>query len=109
MIDYNKLVRDKIPEIIEQAGKTAYTQILTEEEYLDALDKKLNEELSEYQSDKSIEELADLLEVIYAVVKARGYSVQELECIRKKKAEERGPFDKRIMLKGGSDNGSDKS
>ena len=109
MIDYNKLVRDKIPEIIEQAGKTAYTQILTEEEYLDALDKKLNEELSEYQSDKSIEELADLLEVIYAVVKARGYSVQELECIRKKKAEERGPFDKRIMLKGVSDNGSDKS
>lgn len=109
MKEYNKLVRDKIPEIIEQAGKTAYTQILTEEEYLDALDKKLNEELSEYQSDKSIEELADLLEVIYAVVKARGYSVQELECIRKKKAEERGSFDKRIMLKGVSDNGSDKS
>ena len=74
--------------------------------YLRYLDVKLNEELSEYQADKSLEELADLLEVIYAVAKARGYSIEELEMVQKEKAEERGSFDKRLRLKGVIDNGS---
>lgn len=56
---HNKLVRDKIPEIIESTGKKAYCHILFEEEYLSELDKKLNEECAEYQADKSLEELAD--------------------------------------------------
>lgn len=72
---HNKLVRDKIPEIIEKAGKTAYTHILSEEEYIAELDKKLGEEFAEYQADKNVEELADMLEVMYAIVEVRGYSV----------------------------------
>ena len=52
---HNKLVRDKIPEIIENTGKSAYCHILAEEEYIAELDKKLNEECAEYQADKSLE------------------------------------------------------
>ena len=95
---HNKLVRDKIPEIIEKAGKKAYTHILSEEEYMTELDKKLNEECAEYQADKSIEELADMLEVMYAIAKARGWSVSELETVRREKAEKRGAFERRIFL-----------
>lgn len=74
------------------------TKILSEEEYLLMLDAKLDEELAEYHADGSVEELADLLEVIYAAAKARGYTRSELENIRKKKAEERGGFDNRLLL-----------
>lgn len=96
---YNKLVRDKIPEIIENSGKKAITTVLNDEEYLTELDRKLNEECAEYQQDKSIEELADMLEVIYAITLARGYSVGELEQVRREKAEKRGGFNDRIFLK----------
>lgn len=96
---YNKLVRDKIPEIIEASGKTAHCEILSNEQYIEMLDTKLIEELEEYQADKSLEELADLMEVVYAVAKARGHSADELECVRKEKAEKRGGFEKRILLK----------
>lgn len=73
MIIHNKLVRDRIPEIIEKSGKKAITRTLTQEEYLMELDRKLNEECAEYQADKSLEELADMLEVMYAIAEARGY------------------------------------
>ena len=96
---YNKLVRDKIPVIIENSGKKAITTVLNQEEYLTELDRKLNEECAEYQQDKSIEELADMLEVIYAIAVARGYSVEELEQVRREKAEKRGGFNDRIFLK----------
>ena len=95
---HNKLVRDKIPEIIENTGKSAYCHILAEEEYIAELDKKLNEECAEYQADKSLEELADMLEVMYAIAEARGYSVSELERVRAEKAEKRGGFKDRIFL-----------
>lgn len=95
---HNKLVRDKIPEIIENTGKSAYCHILTEEEYIAELDKKLNEECAEYQANKSLEELADMLEVMYAIAEARGYSVSELERVRAEKAEKRGGFKDRIFL-----------
>ena len=98
MIVHNKLVRDKIPEIIKNAGKTPVTHILSDEEYLSKLDKKLNEECAEYQTDKSIEELADMLEVIYAIAEARGWSVSELEAVRRDKAEKRGGFKNKIYL-----------
>ena len=107
MKEYNKLIRDKIPEIIEVAGKKCIVEVMNEAEYVDALDLKLNEELTEYQEDKSLEELADLLEVIYAVVIARGYSVEELEIVRKEKAEKRGGFEKRLRLKGVIESGSE--
>ena len=98
MIIHNKLVRDRIPEIIEKSGKTAYCRILNNEEYIKELDSKLNEECAEYQVDKSIEELADMLEVMYAIAQARGYSVEELERVRAEKAEKRGGFKDRIYL-----------
>lgn len=107
MKEYNKLIRDKIPEIIEAAGKRCIVEVMNETEYIDALDCKLNEELEEYQTDKSLEELADLLEVMYAVVRARGYTLEELERVRKQKAEKRGGFDKRLRLKGVIESGSE--
>ena len=62
------------------------------------LDAKLDEELAEYHSDQNLEELADLLEVIYAVTKARGFSLDELESLRKEKAEKRGGFERKLLL-----------
>ena len=99
MIKYDKLIRDKIPEIIEQSGKKCIIEVMDNDTYIEYLDQKLNEELAEYHQDKSIEELADLLEVIYAVAVARGYSVEDLERIRVEKAEKRGAFEKRLLLK----------
>ncbi|MDY5264607.1 MAG: nucleoside triphosphate pyrophosphohydrolase [Eubacteriales bacterium] len=98
-IIYNKLVRDKIPEIIEKSDKQCEMEILSDEKYLEMIDKKLDEELLEYHKDKNIEELADLLEVIYAATKARAYSIEDLEKVRAEKAKKRGGFDKKILLK----------
>lgn len=98
-IVYNKLVRDKIPKIIEDGGNSCVTEILSDEEYLRMVDAKLDEELAEYHADGSVEELADLLEVIYAAAKARGYTVEDLETIRKEKAKNRGGFDQKILLR----------
>ena len=98
-IAYNKLVRDRIPEIIESSGKTCSTEILSPEDYLRMIDAKLDEELAEYHNDQNIEELADLLEVIHAAAIARGYTLEDLEQIRAEKAAKRGTFEKRILLK----------
>ena len=95
-----KLVRDKIPEIITKAGKTPITRILTEEEYLAELDKKLNEEIAEYQADKSIEEMADVLEVLFAICEACGHSIEDLMEVRDSKREKRGGFEQRIFWSG---------
>lgn len=99
MKTYHKLVRDRIPEIIEASGRVCKTEILSDEEYLKMVDAKLDEELAEYHQDQNIEELADLLEVLLAAAAARGYSAEELEAVRKKKAEERGGFAGKILLK----------
>ena len=96
---YNKLVRDRIPQIIEASGKTCATEILSDEAYLRMVDAKLDEELAEYHRDQTIEELADLLEVIYAAAMARGYTLEQLETVRAEKAAKRGAFTKKILLK----------
>lgn len=96
---HNKLVRDRIPEIIEASGRTCVAVTLPDDAYIRALDAKLNEELAEYQQSQSLEELADLLEVMGAVVKARGYTWDDLTRVRKEKRVVRGAFDKRIFLK----------
>ena len=96
---YNKLVRDHIPEIIESDGRKCTTEILSDDRWLQMLDAKLDEELAEYQESKSLEELADLLEVMRAVVKARGWSWEQLEQARQEKAVRRGGFEKKILLK----------
>ena len=97
-IIHNKLVRDKIPQIIEQSGKICVTRILSDEEYAAALNAKLQEELNEYLADGSMEELADLLEVMMAAAKARGHDFSEVEAIRRETAEKRGRFNDRINL-----------
>ena len=98
VIGYHKLVRDRIPEIIESTGKSCKTEILSDEEYLKMVDAKLDEELSEYHQDQNIEELADLLEVIRAAAVARGYTLEDLERVRAEKAAKRGAFEKKILL-----------
>lgn len=98
IIRYNKLVRDRIPEIIEETGDRCVYETLSEARYLEMLDAKLNEELAEYQESKSMEELADLMEVVRAVAFARGSSMEEIETIRKAKAEKRGGFERKILL-----------
>ena len=99
VIKYSKLVRDRIPEIIESSGKSCICEVLSDEQYIEMLDAKLNEELAEYQESKSMEELADLLEVVRAVALARGSSIEEVEAIRIAKAEKRGGFEKKLLLK----------
>lgn len=95
-----KLVRDRIPEIIRNDGKTPIIEILSNDEYLNELDMKLNEEVAEYQADKSIEEMADVLEVLFAICEARGHSVEDLLQVREMKREKRGGFMDRIYWVG---------
>ena len=96
---YNKLVRDRIPKIIQDSGKTCVTEVLSDEDYLKMVDAKLDEELAEYHKDQSIEELANLLEALYAAAVARGYTLEELDAVRAEKAAKRGAFEKRLLLK----------
>lgn len=81
---YNKLVRDKIPEIIKKDYQSCDIEILSDDAYLTMLDAKLDEELAEYHADQNLEELADLLEVVYAAAIARGYTIKDLESLRLK-------------------------
>lgn len=96
---YNKLVRDKIPQIIEQSGKLAIIEAVSGKEYQELLHEKLAEELKEYLESESIEELADLVEVVYAILEHKDVSLQEFEIIRKQKVQERGAFKDRLLLK----------
>lgn len=97
-MEFNKLVRDKIPAIIEAAGERPITRTLGEEEYLRCLEQKLDEEVAEYHADKTAEELADVLEVAFALAAARGCSPEELLSLCRDKRDARGGFDKRIFL-----------
>lgn len=95
---YNKLVRDKIPDIIKSKGEDCKFEVLNDEDYKDFLDKKLNEEVAEYQSSKSLTELADIIEVIYAIAKIRGFTPDQMEELRVLKEKSKGSFNKGILL-----------
>ena len=95
---YNKLVRDKITEIIEADGRVAKYKILDDNEYRQELNKKLQEEVKEYLEDNNVEELADIVEVIYGILSSMNVSIQEFEEIRINKQEKRGAFEKKIYL-----------
>lgn len=97
-IVYEKIVRDGIPEIIARGGKKAIVRKLDAREAVEKLEDKLTEELQEYLQDHSLEELADLLEVIHGLVLHRGIEWQELEEIRLRKRAERGGFEAGIYL-----------
>lgn len=96
--DYNKLVRDRIPEIIKNNGEFPIVHEASNSEYEIKLKEKLLEEVNEYLQSEKIEELADLLEVIYAICDNNNLSVEELEKIRRNKAEKRGKFLDKIIL-----------
>jgi predicted house-cleaning noncanonical NTP pyrophosphatase (MazG superfamily) len=98
MLVYNKLVRDKIPEIIAQSGKTCKTRSLSPDEYQQRLGEKLEEEVAEYLTSQNLEELADILEVVYALAALAGVSREKLEQVRNQKAKERGGFRQWIFL-----------
>ena len=95
---YNKLVRDKIPEIIEADNKICITRIMNDQEYLQSLNQKLQEELNEYLESGNIEELADLEEVLRAILDVKGINYTKFEKIRKEKVEKRGSFKNKIFL-----------
>jgi predicted house-cleaning noncanonical NTP pyrophosphatase (MazG superfamily) len=95
---YNKVIRDKIPEIIADSGKKYNLKQLDDTSFLAELEKKLIEEVNEYAESKDVEELADMLEVIYRVSELRGVNSDELDEIRKDKAEKRGKFANNLFL-----------
>ena len=98
MTEYNKAIRDKIPEIIKESGKKCEIKTLSDEEFLKELEKKLVEELNEYQESKDVEELSDILEVIYRISSLKGTSSEQLDKIRKDKVTKRGAFDDNLSL-----------
>jgi len=98
-IEYEKLVRDKIPEIIKADGGVPTTYVANEEEYKKSLLAKLVEEVTEFVEEPNREEMSDILEVIYAVCELMHWDIDEIQQIRKKKTESRGSFHKRIILK----------
>lgn len=98
---YNKLVRDNIPQIIEAKGKKAKVRVLNDAEYKSLLDKKLHEEFLEFthaNEQEQLEELADIVEVVYGILESRGVSIEDFEKVRLAKKEERGGFKEKLML-----------
>lgn len=96
---YNKLVRDKIPENIDKMeGRKSNYKILEDKEYIEELDKKLFEEAHEFIEAHSVEELADLMEVIYTIMKINNISINDVENARKIKKDKKGGFNDKIYL-----------
>ena len=98
MTIHNKLVRDRIPEIIEEDGRVPVTRVLDPDEYKRCLEEKLDEEVGEFNESKDVEELADILEVVFSLSVAQGTSESNLLDIYRKKRSERGGFEDRIFL-----------
>lgn len=99
---FRKLIRDRIPEIIAANGEKAITRTLDEAEFVTALENKLLEEVQEFRQGKADRktELADIYEVLDAIIAARGFSKEEIIALQKKKREERGGFEKHLFLEG---------
>ena len=95
---YNKLVRDNIPEIMVNNGSNPVTRVLSDDDYLAELNKKILEEVNEYLQDQNVEELADIEEVLRAILDLKCVSYEEFEKIREQKVLKRGAFKKRIFL-----------
>ncbi|MDR2828417.1 MAG: nucleoside triphosphate pyrophosphohydrolase [Acholeplasmatales bacterium] len=95
---YNKLVRDEIIKIIERDGHTCKSRILSSCEYLECLNKKLEEEVNEYLLSNEVVELADIMEVIEAILEAKKIDKIEFEKIKTTKFNKNGGFSKKIYL-----------
>lgn len=99
MKEYNKLVRDKIPEIIRADGKECEIRVAEGKEKYELLEKKLIEEVNEFIEDKSLEELADVMEVLFGLANELGYSEEALIRKREEKKMERGGFKDGAILR----------
>jgi predicted house-cleaning noncanonical NTP pyrophosphatase (MazG superfamily) len=97
-MEYSKLVRDKIPGIIKKANSIPIIHKANKKEFEQKLIEKLTEEIKEFKKSGNVEELADLLEIIYAICDLKGEDKRKIESIREKKAKERGAFKKQIIL-----------
>lgn len=96
---YNKLVRDKIPEEINNVkGRKANYRVLNDNEYLQELHKKLFEEAHEFIEEHSVEELADLIEVIEAIMKEKNILHKDVEIARERKNKKKGSFKDKVYL-----------
>jgi predicted house-cleaning noncanonical NTP pyrophosphatase (MazG superfamily) len=95
---YNKLVRDKIPEYIKSKGGVPITHVADDKEYWQKLKEKLQEEINEFSEAESIEEMADVLEVIDAIIDYKKFNKEELQKVKDKKADDRGKFRDKIIL-----------
>ena len=94
-----KLVRDKIPNIIAaETGKSVMVKILTDDEYLDALHYKLDEEVAEFHDGSDIDELVDIYEVVLALARLKGVTLDQLHVNAMTKRRMRGSFDNRYFL-----------
>lgn len=94
-----KIVRDRIPELITGSGKQPIYEVVSVEDAIIGLETKLEEELDEYLADHSLEEMADLLEVMHGILYLKGISWEMLEKVRIQKRNERGGFEQRLLLK----------
>ena len=98
MTKYNKLVRDGIPEHIQGKGGTPIFHVAGENEYWEKLKEKLGEEVAEFLKDESVEEMADLWEVVEAIMEYKKFDHAEIQAVKNKKASERGKFKNKIIL-----------
>ena len=96
---YDKLIRDRIPEIIENSGNHCEVEVVSDEIALEYLYKKLNEEVEELLEDKNLEEIADVVEVLFAIGKKYGYSEEDILNRRTEKLSKSGGFENNIILK----------
>ena len=96
--NYDKAIRDKIPDIIKKSGNSCNVKKLPNDEFLLVLEKKLREEVGEYLESKSVEELVDTIEVIYRIAELKGTSKEKLEMLREEKASKRGKFNENLFL-----------
>ena len=95
---YNKAIRDKIPEIIRNSGSKPNVKSLSDDEFLIEMEKKLDEEVAEYDHSKSIEEIVDIIEVLEKIAELKGKSIEELISIKDEKNQNRGKFEKNLFL-----------
>ncbi len=96
--NYDKLIRDRIPELIESSGKECTVRELEGDEYSQKLKQKLLEEVKEYLESGKFEEIVDIFEVLRYLVKAHDKTIEELEELRQDKKEKRGGFEKGLLL-----------
>lgn len=99
MKPYNKMVRDEVPNLIEESGFRYRAEKINNKEYFRALKAKIQEEINEFVETESLEELADIMEVLFAMAKAKGYSEEDLKIERERKRMLKGGFEQGIILK----------